>query len=341
MLQGGAKFVSNWETVESVPESYVYPPEKRPGNIVVPMAKAIPVIDLSIRDRTLLVRKILDASKEFGFFQIINHGVSKKVSEETMRIFKEFHAMSGPEKAKECSKDPNRSCRVYTSSENYTKEQVHCWRDALIFNCHPLEKYVHFWPQKPPKYREVVGAYCMAMRKLVLEILELMSEGLGLGKGYFGGEMSENPLLLVNHYPPCPNPSLTLGLSQHCDPSLITILFQDVNGLQVLKDGQWIGVQPIDNAFVVNIGFVLQIITNGKLQAAEHRAVTNSKTSRQSLTYLVYPKDEAMMEPAKCMINEANPPRYRSLNFKDFQRNYLPRAVDTKAVMQYIETNQS
>lgn len=69
--------------------------------------------------------------------------------------------------------------------------------------------------------------------------------------------------------------------------------------------------------------------------------MTNAKTSRQSLTYLVYPKDEATMEPAKCLINEANPPRYRSLNFKDFQRNYLPRAVDTKAVMQYIGSNQS
>lgn len=107
--------------------------------------------------------------------------------------------------------------------------------------------------------REVVGAYCVEMRALVLEILELVSEGLGLGRGYLGGEMSENPLMLVNHYPPCPNPSLTLGLSQHCDPSLITILFQEVNGLQVLKDGQWIGVHPIDNAFVVNIGFVLQV----------------------------------------------------------------------------------
>ncbi|KAA0059664.1 hyoscyamine 6-dioxygenase-like [Cucumis melo var. makuwa] len=70
MQQGDAKFVSNWETAESVPESYVYPPEKRPGNVVVPMAKAIQVIDLSICDRALLVRKILGASKEFGFFQV-------------------------------------------------------------------------------------------------------------------------------------------------------------------------------------------------------------------------------------------------------------------------------
>ncbi|XP_022143610.1 hyoscyamine 6-dioxygenase-like [Momordica charantia] len=334
-------FVSNWVGVESVPESYVYPPEKRPGNVAVPVENAIPVVDLTDHDRAFLVHKILDASQEFGFFQVINHGVSKTLIEETMRVFEEFHAMSGPEKKRECSKDPNRSCRVYTSSENFVKEKTHCWRDALIFNCHPLDKYVHFWPQNPSNYREVVGAYCIVMRKLVVEILELISEGLGLGKGYFGDEMSENPLLLVNHYPPCPNPSLTLGLSQHCDPSLITILFQQINGLQVLKDGQWIGVHPVDNAFVVNIGFVLQVVSNGKLKAGEHRAVINAKMSRQSITYLVYPKDDATMEPAKCMINEANPSLYHSLQFKDFQRNYLPMAADTKAVIQYISSDHS
>lgn len=83
------------------------------------------------------------------------------------------------------------------------------------------------------------------------------------------------------------------------------------------------------------------MVSNGKLKAAEHRAVTNAKMSRQSITYLVHPKDDATMEPAKCMINEANPPLYRSLQFKDFQRNYLPMAADTKAVMQYISSDHS
>lgn len=67
---GEVKFVSNWESLKSVPESYVCPPEKRPGNVVVSMEKAIPMVDLSSHDRALLVRKILDASKEFGFFQV-------------------------------------------------------------------------------------------------------------------------------------------------------------------------------------------------------------------------------------------------------------------------------
>lgn len=110
-------------------------------------------------------------------------------------------------------------------------------------------------------FSEVVGKYTQELNKLGLKILEMLCEGLGLNKGYFCGELSENPVILVHHYPPCPDPSLTLGLAKHRDPNIITILLQDqeVHGLQVLKDDQWIPVEPIPNAFVVNIGLILQV----------------------------------------------------------------------------------
>lgn len=109
-------------------------------------------------------------------------------------------------------------------------------------------------------YREIVAAYSIEAKKLGLRILELVSEGLGLESGYFGGKLSESLILSVNHYPPCPDPSLTLGVPKHCDPNLITILHQgDVPGLQVFKDAEWIGVEPLHNAFVVNIGYQLQV----------------------------------------------------------------------------------
>lgn len=67
-------------------------------------------------------------------------------------------------------------------------------------------------------------------------------------------------MLLINHYPPCPDPSLTLGLARHRDPGVVSIVLQgDVHGLQVFKDEEWIGVEPIPHAFVVNIGYVLQV----------------------------------------------------------------------------------
>lgn len=110
--------------------------------------------------------------------------------------------------------------------------------------------------------REAVATYLVEIRKLSLRILKLISEGLGLEVGYFD-ESSEVQLLSVNNYPPCPDPSLTLGILKHQDPSLITILYQgDVSGLQVCKDGQWIGVGAERNAFVVNVGNQLEVRNN-------------------------------------------------------------------------------
>ena len=100
----------------------------------------------------------------------------------------------------------------------------------------------------------------MEVRKLASKILEMISLGLGLSPGYFAGELSANPTVLVNHYPRCPEPGLALGMAKHRDPSLVTFVLQeDVPGLQVFKEGNWVVVPPISHAFIVNIGYVLQV----------------------------------------------------------------------------------
>ena len=76
------------------------------------------------------------------------------------------------------------------------------------------------------EFRDVVGECSAQVRELAWKILELMSQGLGLRPGYFRGEVSQEMLLSANYYPPCPEPSLTLGLPKHGDPNLITILVQ-------------------------------------------------------------------------------------------------------------------
>ena len=81
-------------------------------------------------------------------------------------------------------------------------------------------------------------------------------QGLGISLGERDGIQT----LAVNHYPPCPDPSLTLGLGKHVDLAFINILLQnDVHGLQVFKDEEWIGVVPNTEALVVNIGYPLQV----------------------------------------------------------------------------------
>ncbi|KAL4341174.1 hypothetical protein GQ457_08G021010 [Hibiscus cannabinus] len=341
------KLVSSWFNDRPLPQSYIFPPETRPGNHTIPGCNSIPVVDLSKasgHDRTTIVQQILIASREFGFFQVVNHGVSENLVNDTMNVFKEFFELSAEDKAGVYSEDPKRPCRLYTSSPNYDRENVHLWRDNLRHPCHPLEECIKIWPQKPTRYRyynpalihdcsspflllsflsydlyrETVAAYSIEAKKLGLRILELISEGLGLSSGFFGDDLSESVILSVNHYPPCPDPSLTLGVPKHCDPNLLTILHQgDIYGLQVFKDGEWIGVEPMHNAFVVNIGLQLQIISNNMLKSAEHRAVTNSKVARTTAAFFISPVDDCIIEPVKSLVNTDESPAYRAFSYKE------------------------
>ncbi|GMI76122.1 DOWNY MILDEW RESISTANT 6 [Hibiscus trionum] len=321
------KLVSSWFNDQPLPQSYIFPPDTRPGNHIIPGCTTIPVVDLSKASglhRTGIAQQILKASREFGFFQVVNHGVPENLVNDTMILFKEFFELPAEDKADVYSEDPKRPCRLYTSSSSYETEKVHLWRDNLRHPCHPLEECIKIWPQKPTRYRETVAAYSIEAKKLGLRILELVSEGLGLSPGFFGDKLSESVLLSVNHYPPCPDPSLTLGVSKHCDPNLLTILHQgDVYGLQVYKDGEWIGVEPLHNAFVVNIGHQLQIISNNKLKSAEHRAVTNSKVARTTAAFFINPSDDCIIEPVGSLMDTDESPAYRAFRFKEFLLNYI------------------
>ncbi|KAK7295528.1 hypothetical protein RJT34_18438 [Clitoria ternatea] len=323
--------VSSWFHLHSsVPLSYVQPPESRPGMVAVASGKIIPVVDLGLHDRDEILRHILKASEEYGFFQVINHGVSKELIEDTLNILKEFHGMSGEEKIRESSRDPNGSCKLYTSREiNNNKDCIQFWRDTLRHFCPPSGDFMEFWPQKPARYREVVEKYTQELRKLGLKILEMLCEGLGLEPEYCCGGLSDSPVFLAHHYPPCPEPSLTLGTPKHRDPNLVTILLQekDISALQVLKDGEWIAVEPIPYAFVVNIGLLLQIISNGRLIGAEHRVVTNSGTARTTVAYFIRPRNEMIIEPAKPLTISAAT-IYRSITFEDFLTIFMTKGPD-------------
>lgn len=112
----------------------------------------------------------------------------------------------------------------------------------------------------------------MEVRELGFRLQELISESLGVEKDSIKNILGEQGQhMAVNYYPPCPEPELTYGLPGHTDPNALTILLQDqqVAGLQVLKDGKWLAVNPHPNAFVINIGDQLEVkslFVSAKLQ---------------------------------------------------------------------------
>lgn len=117
--------------------------------------------------------------------------------------------------------------------------------------------------ETPDSCREVVERYYEELNKLAKKVLELISESLGLKPSYINEYLGEDCVqtFIANYYPSCPQPELALGLVKHSDPGALTILLQDMNsGLQVLKDGQWITVKPIEGAFIVNLGDHMEVI---------------------------------------------------------------------------------
>lgn len=102
------------------------------------------------------------------------------------------------------------------------------------------------------------------MEKLAFRLLELIALSLNLPPNKLNIFFEEaNSLLRLNHYPPCPNPDLVLGVGRHKDPGALTVLYQDsTGGLDVKRrsDGEWFRVKPTPDAFIVNVGDVFQVI---------------------------------------------------------------------------------
>ncbi len=108
-----------------------------------------------------------------------------------------------------------------------------------------------------------VESYMTAVEGLARRLLELLTEGLGLEPRHFSQYLEKERMISMrfNFYPPCPEPSLAIGLRAHTDPHLLTILHQDsIAGLQVQIHDKWVTVKPRPDCFVVNIGDLFQVL---------------------------------------------------------------------------------
>eukprot|EP00253_Pinus_taeda_P012359 PITA_12359 len=336
------KLLSNGVKRTEVEGKYTLPLSERPQLSEVSYSESIPVVDLQDLDgpnRRRVVHEIQHALGEDGCFQIVNHGVPAIVMKSMMEIAKEFFEMPVEDRACLYSEDPKQSVRLYSTS-TVGEEKVLYWREALMQPCHPLEEVMNSWPEKPAAYRQIAARYSMAVRALILRLLAAISEALGLDSPYLNtsfGKHDQN--MLTNYYPPCPNPDLTLGLPSHSDPSGITVLMQgDVNGLQVLKNGKWVAVQPITNAFVINLGDQLQVVSNGRFRSVQHRAITNASTTRISIATFSGPSPDAFVAPAASLVDEQHPALYRGYEFGEFMRVlWRIRGLKGKTVLDHFK----
>ncbi|XP_014523727.2 protein SRG1-like [Vigna radiata var. radiata] len=319
-----------------VPERYVRSNEELEKIKHMPhLSSEVPVIDLALlscgnKDELF---KLDVACKEWGFFQIVNHGVKKELVQKMKDAAAEFFELPIEEKKKYAmeSNDIQGYGQAYVVSE----EQILDWYDALMLvTCPTQYRKLQLWPKTPEGFKDVIEAYTSEVRRVSKEILSSLSEIMGMQKHVFL-ELNEESLeaFRVNYYPPCNTPEQVLGLSPHSDTSTITLLMQDddINGLEIRHQGGWVPVIPISDALVVNVGDVIQILTNGKYKSVEHRAVTNKNKKRISYALFVCPEDDAEVEPLDHMIDAQNPKLYQKVRYGDYLRQSMKRKMEGKA----------
>ncbi|KAL8135798.1 1-aminocyclopropane-1-carboxylate oxidase 3 [Apium graveolens] len=310
-----------------------------------------PIINLqklNAEERTSTMESIKDACENWGFFELVNHGISHDLMDTVERLTKEHY--------KKCMEQRFKEMVASKALEGVQAEVTDMDWESTFFLRHLPYTNISEIPDLEDEYRKVMKEFAGKLEKLAEELLDLLCENLGLEKGYlkkaFHGTKGPNFGTKVSNYPPCPNPELIKGLRAHTDAGGIILLFQDdkVSGLQLLKDGKWVDVPPMRHSIVINLGDQLEVITNGKYKSVLHRVIAQSDGNRMSLASFYNPGNDAIIYPASALVEKETDEKqvYPKFMFDDYMKLYTtvkfqakePRFEAMKAIEMDVNLKQ-
>ncbi|KAF8046891.1 hypothetical protein N665_3351s0001 [Sinapis alba] len=280
-----------------------------------------PVVDLSKligeeRDQTMAL--INDACENWGFFEIVNHGLPHDLMDNVEKMTKEHYKKSMEQKFNDMLKSKG--------LENLEREVEDVDWESTFYLRHLPKSNLYDVPDMSDEYRTAMKDFGKRLENLAEDLLDLLCENLGLEKGYlkkvFHGTKGPTFGTKVSNYPACPKPEMIKGLRAHTDAGGIILLFQDdkVSGLQLLKDGDWIDVPPLNYSIVINLGDQLEVITNGRYKSVMHRVVTQKEGNRMSIASFYNPGSDAEISPASSLACKET--EYPSFVFDDYMKLY-------------------
>lgn len=299
----------------------------------------LPIIDLSA-ERFQVRKLIVKACEDYGFFKVINHGVPKDIISTVEEQSLSFFAKPVSEKQRAGPSDPfGYGCKNIGFSGDMGEVEY------LIFDTNPISiaQRSKTISNEPTKFSSAVSGYIAAARDLACELLDLIGEGLWVPDTSVFSRLirgvDSDSVFRLNHYPHLQNKQdfckdkdtssssfssdiSKVGFGEHSDPQILTLLrSNDVGGLQISpQDGVWVPVPSDPTALWVNVGDVLQAMTNGRFVSVRHRALANSSKSRLSMAYFAAPSLNACLSALPEMVTPEKPRLYKPFTWAEYKK---------------------
>ncbi|GGO43461.1 2-oxobutyrate oxidase [Citricoccus zhacaiensis] len=285
----------------------------------------IPVLDLSTM-RTAdgsfapdFLDRLRHAAHHVGFFQIVNYGAAAGQVDDLFRVTAEFFARPDEQKlALHNQNSPHYRGYSSVGSERTqgrpdSREQIDFSPDRAPVPAEqitPGEEYWYLqgrnqWPADMPELERAAMDWTGLMDRVGEDLLKALCVSIGLDEDHFAEPFSGDRAWMgkLAHYVGGVKEAGTQGVGLHADYGFITLLLQDlVGGLEVRPYGQdeWLPVEPIHGALVVNLGEMLEVATNGYLMATIHRAIAPDEgVDRYSVPFFYSPRLDAVIEPVE------------------------------------------
>lgn len=292
--------------------------------------------------RSKFVENLGQAYNQIGFVAIKNHFLTDQLSEQLYKAVKSFFDLDDVIKQK--YELPNLAGqRGYVSkgkehakgsNTGDLKEFYHIGQ--VVVDNDPIQNEYpdNIWPYEVPEFKEVGLEVYRKLEQTGCEMLKAIALYLNLPEDYFSEKVKNgNSILRPIHYFPIDNPDQILPTAvraaEHGDINLITLLMgASADGLQVLRrDGKWIPITALPNQLVINVGDMLERLSNGKLKSTIHRVVNPPKhlmrTPRYSIPFFMHPRSDMSLAALPNCIDDTHPKQWEDITAGEFLNQRL------------------
>ncbi|XP_027124380.1 1-aminocyclopropane-1-carboxylate oxidase 4-like [Coffea eugenioides] len=295
-----------------------------------------PTIDLEpfLRDgdedaKKKATEEIRQACSEFGFFQVVNHGVPLDLMARAIDLSMEFFNNPMEEKKKSLLKPGLSPPPGYVNFQDFSNDGN---EHFLILS---PSSGINIYPENPPEFRNVLEEIFPNLVELPWLMERIVSISLGLAPNFLAEYNNDRScdFLKAVHYFPIEKADQINGRPAHKDANCLTFIFQnEVGGLEVLKNEQWIPILPAKGTIVVNIGDVIQVLSNDKFKSASHRVIRQKGKSRCSIVFFDNLHGDKWIEPLPKFATEiGESPKYRGFMYKEYLQLRVKNKLDPPA----------